>query len=398
MGQNYADASDEERAGPPGAGGSAAVALRNVSKRYEGVLAVDDLTLDVADGEFFALLGPSGCGKTTTLKVIGGFEAPTSGDVAIGGGSVVGLPPFKREVNTVFQNYALFPHLNVRDNVAFGLRMRRIGKLERQRSADEALERVHLQGLGGRRIDQLSGGQQQRVALARALVNRPRVLLLDEPLGALDLKLRKAMQLELKALQRDVGISFVYVTHDQEEALTMADRIAVMNRGKALQAAAPEEIYRRPATRFVAAFIGDSSFLAGHTNGSGSSEYSDVILDHGGRIYCTRSALSGRVSVAVRPEAIRLLAPTEHPEPGENVLQTNVETLEYAGGDTFIYLRTTGGERVMVRRPSQEVWNRPETQPGAPVLAVFDPQSAVIVPEDEPDVEAEPDTEAGVMP
>jgi ABC-type Fe3+/spermidine/putrescine transport system ATPase subunit len=180
--------------------------LRTVSKRYDAVLAVDELTLDVYDGEFFALLGPSGCGKTTTLKLIGGFEEPSAGEVAIGGQSVVSLPPFKRAVNTVFQHYALFPHLNVRDNVAFGLRMRGVGKLERRRLAEEALERVHLPGFGSRRANQLSGGQQQRVALARALVNQPRVLLLDEPLGALDLKLRKAMQLELKALQRDVGI------------------------------------------------------------------------------------------------------------------------------------------------------------------------------------------------
>jgi spermidine/putrescine transport system ATP-binding protein len=397
MGRGQADPSLEERVRPLTAMQAPAVELRGVSKRYETVVAVDDLSLEIRDGEFFALLGPSGCGKTTTLKLMGGFEDPSVGDVAIGGQSVVGLPPFRRDVNTVFQNYALFPHLTVRDNVAFGLRMRKVGKSVRRKQADEALERVHLHGLGGRQINQLSGGQQQRVALARALVNRPRVLLLDEPLGALDLKLRKAMQLELKALQRDVGISFVYVTHDQEEALTMADRIAVMNQGRALQIAAPEEIYERPATRFVAAFIGDSSFLSGRTNGSHGTNRTEVVLNSGERIRCVGSPLTGRVSVAVRPESIDLRLPSDSAVGEENLVPANVETVEYAGGDTFLFLRTTAGERLVVRRPSREVWNRPEAQPGAPVLAAFTTDAAVLVAEDQPDADAEPESGTEVM-
>lgn len=366
-----------------------AVGLSSVSKRYEQVLAVDNLSLEIRDGEFFALLGPSGCGKTTTLKLIGGFEEPTRGDVAIGGRSVVGLPPFKRAVNTVFQNYALFPHLCVRDNVAFGLRMRGIGKQERRARADEALERVQLGGMPRRRITELSGGQQQRIALARALVNRPRVLLLDEPLGALDLKLRKAMQLELKALQRDVGITFIYVTHDQEEALTMADRIAVMRAGKALQVGTPREIYERPNTRFVAAFIGESSFFPGTvTRSNGAS--ATVNLDSGEDLACLAAGASGRVAVAVRPENIQLRAADGAVEAGVNAVRVQLETVEYAGGDTFLFLRTLSGERVTVRRPSPEVWGRSDIHPGASLMATFSQRVTVVVPEEEAEVEAEP--------
>jgi len=359
-----------------------AVALNRVSKFYDQVLAVDDLSMTVADGEFFALLGPSGCGKTTTLKLIGGFEEPSSGQVEIGGRSVVGVPAFRRSVNTVFQNYALFPHLSVRDNVAFGLRMQGVARGERRRAADEALERVQLAGYGHRRVNELSGGQQQRVALARALVNRPRVLLLDEPLGALDLKLRKAMQLELKSLQRDVGISFVYVTHDQEEALTMADRIAVMNNGRALQVGSPRDIYERPETRFVAAFIGDSSFLAGRTNGSVDPDRTEVILDTGERVRCLRTGVEGRVVVSVRPENVRPVSPSTALDGVENAVRATVETVEYAGGDTYLFLRTTRGERLVARRPSAEVWNRPETEVGATVIAAFAADRAVVVPDD----------------
>jgi spermidine/putrescine transport system ATP-binding protein len=359
-----------------------AVTLRRVSKRYERVLAVDDLSLTVADGEFFALLGPSGCGKTTTLKLIGGFEEPSTGEVEIAGRSVLGLPAFKRSVNTVFQNYALFPHLNVRDNVAFGLRMRGISRGDRRRGAEEALERVHLGGFGRRRVHELSGGQQQRVALARALVNRPRVLLLDEPLGALDLKLRKAMQLELKTLQREVGICFVYVTHDQEEALTMADRIAVMNHGRALQVGPPKEIYERPTTRFVAGFIGDSSFLGGYMDGSQGTDRSEVILESGERLVCLEANASGRVAVSVRPENVRLLAPSAPVAAEENTVRATVDTVEYAGGDTYVFLRTTSGDRLLARRPSLELWNRFEAQPGSAVIAAFAPDCAVVVPEE----------------
>jgi ABC-type Fe3+/spermidine/putrescine transport system ATPase subunit len=237
------------------------VELRSVSKRFDDLTAVDELSLELAGGEFFTLLGPSGCGKTTTLRMIAGFERPDRGEIRIEGSDVAGLPPHRRPTNTVFQSYALFPHLSVRDNVAFGLKRKKVAKEEIGRRVEAELERVGLAAEANRRPAQLSGGQQQRVALARALVNLPKVLLLDEPLGALDLKLRKGLQVELKRIQREVGITFVYVTHDQEEALTMSDRIAVMNRGRIEQVGGPEEVYERPATTFVAGFIGVSNLM-----------------------------------------------------------------------------------------------------------------------------------------
>ncbi len=237
------------------------VELQGVSKRFGDLTAVEQLSLDLAGGEFFTLLGPSGCGKTTTLRMIAGFERPDEGEIRIEGADVAGLPPHRRPTNTVFQSYALFPHLSVRDNVAFGLKRKKVPKEEIGRRVEAELERVGLAAEANRRPAQLSGGQQQRVALARALVNLPKVLLLDEPLGALDLKLRKGLQVELKRIQREVGITFVYVTHDQEEALTMSDRIAVMNRGRVEQVGSPEDVYERPATTFVAGFIGVSNLL-----------------------------------------------------------------------------------------------------------------------------------------
>jgi spermidine/putrescine transport system ATP-binding protein len=240
-----------------------AVELREVSKRFGEVEAVHQVSLQIREGEFFSLLGPSGCGKTTTLRMIAGFERPDAGEILIRGQRMNEVPPFHRPVNTVFQHYALFPHMTVFENVAFGLEMKRLPREEIRRRVAEALRLVRLTGLENRYPRQLSGGQQQRVALARALVNRPAVLLLDEPLGALDLKLRKEMQLELKNLQHQVGITFIYVTHDQEEAMTMSDRIAVMNQGRVLQVGTPVEIYERPATRFVADFIGETNFLEG---------------------------------------------------------------------------------------------------------------------------------------
>ncbi len=240
-----------------------AVELRDVVKRFGTVVAVNHVTVHIRDGEFFSLLGPSGCGKTTTLRMIAGFEMPSSGEIYIGGQYQGYLPAYQRPVNTVFQNYALFPHLTVRQNVRFGLEMQGIDRDEMARRVSEALELVHLNGFEQRRPKQLSGGQQQRVALARALVNHPKVLLLDEPLGALDLKLRKAMQVELKALQEQVGITFIYVTHDQEEALTMSDRIGVMHQGKLLQVGPAREVYEAPQSRFVSDFIGDTNYLEG---------------------------------------------------------------------------------------------------------------------------------------
>src|SRR5436853_5425330 len=243
------------------------VRLEGVTKRFEDVTAVDDLSLEIERGSFFALLGPSGCGKTTTLRMIGGFEEPTAGTIYLGDEPVSGRPPYKRDVNTVFQSYALFPHLSIFENVAFGLRRRGVRGADARGRVESILELVGLAGLGKRKPRQLSGGQQQRVALARALVNKPRVLLLDEPLGALDLKLRKQMQLELKAIQNDVGVTFIHVTHDQEEAMTMADSIAVMNRGRVEQLGTPSELYETPRTAFVAGFLGVSNLIQGDVRG-----------------------------------------------------------------------------------------------------------------------------------
>src|SRR4051795_11192582 len=255
-----------ERAAEPS--GTPDVRLDRVTKRFEDVVAVDDLSLEIDRGRFYALLGPSGCGKTTTLRMIGGFEEPTAGAIYLGDREVSGLPAYKRDVNTVFQSYALFPHLSIFENVAFGLRRKGNRGRELEGKVEQILDLVQLGGYGKRKPRQLSGGQQQRVALARALVNSPRVLLLDEPLGALDLKLRKEMQLFIKALQHDVGITFVHVTHDQEEAMTMADQIAVMNKGKIEQLGTPDELYERPKTAFVAGFLGISNLLLGKVAGA----------------------------------------------------------------------------------------------------------------------------------
>ena len=239
------------------------MALGEVTKRFGSTVAVDDVDLEIGDGEFFSLLGPSGSGKTTCLRLIAGFETPDEGRILLHGEDVSDLPPYARDVNTVFQDYALFPHMTVAENVGYGLMVRKVGLAERSERVEQALALVHLEGLGGRRPAQLSGGQRQRVALARALINRPSVLLLDEPLGALDLKLRQAMQVELKALQREVGITFVFVTHDQEEALTMSDRIAVFNHGRIEQVGSPPEVYENPTSTFVAGFVGTSNIIGG---------------------------------------------------------------------------------------------------------------------------------------
>jgi putative spermidine/putrescine transport system ATP-binding protein len=243
--------------------GTPAISVRGLSKHYEQVRAVDGLDLDIEDGEFFSMLGPSGSGKTTVLRLIAGFEPPTEGTIRLGGDDVTTRAPYDRDVNTVFQDYAIFPHMSVQENVEYGLRVKKVPRSERRKRAEEALTTVRLEGYAGRRPHQLSGGQRQRVALARALVNRPKVLLLDEPLGALDLKLRREMQVELKEIQREVGITFVFVTHDQEEALTMSDRIAVFNEGRIKQLATPVELYEKPASAFVAGFVGTSNLIEG---------------------------------------------------------------------------------------------------------------------------------------
>ncbi len=369
---------------------AAALELAGVTKRYGEVLAVDDLDVTIAPGEFFALLGPSGCGKTSTLKMMAGFESPDAGRISLGGKEVTDDPPFRRDVNLVFQDYALFPHLNLRDNVAFGLKIKGVRRAERRRRAEEMLERVALPGLGERRIKEVSGGQQQRVALARALINHPKVLLLDEPLGALDLKLRKTMQLELKAIQRDVGISFVYVTHDQEEALAMADRIAVMSAGRALQVGSPTEIYNHPANRFVADFIGESSFLAGSPS-AGDGQLVPFRLSSGEQILAVRGAAPGAVAMAmVRPEHVVLQCSDEH-TPGSassNRVTAHVAELEYGGSDIHYFLTTAGGDRLISRMPA----SAQTFAPGEQVLACFPADRTVLVQAEADSQHPEPDT------
>jgi spermidine/putrescine transport system ATP-binding protein len=311
------------------------VRLAGLTKRFDDVVAVDDLSLEIQRGSFFALLGPSGCGKTTTLRMIGGFEEPTEGTIYLGDQEVTGLPPYKRDVNTVFQSYALFPHLNVLENVAFGLRRKGVKSKDARGRVKEMLRIVGLEGMEGRKPRQLSGGQQQRVALARALVNRPQVLLLDEPLGALDLKLRKQMQLELKAIQHDVEITFIHVTHDQEEAMTMADRIAVMNGGRIEQLGAPTELYEEPQTAFVAGFLGVSNLIPGTVTGLES-----VRLRGGPEVQITREALRGRagsVAVGIRPEKIEL------GDGQPNGLQGTVVESAYVGVATQYIVETQCG-------------------------------------------------------
>jgi putative spermidine/putrescine transport system ATP-binding protein len=296
-----------------GAAVGAGVRLNRLRKEFGPVVAVDSIDLDISDGEFFAVLGPSGSGKTTVLRMIAGFELPTAGTVELGGVDVTRQPPFRRDVNTVFQDYALFPHMSVAQNVEYGLRVKGVGKAERARSAGEALEMVRLEGMGARRPAQLSGGQRQRVALARALVNRPRVLLLDEPLGALDLKLREQMQVELKSIQRGVGVTFVFVTHDQDEALTLCDRLAVMREGRLEQVGAAQDVYESPATRFVAEFVGTSNVISGDA---------------------ARALLDSESSVAIRPEKITVAARgVAH---GDVHVDGMVREIVYAGSATRI--------------------------------------------------------------
>ena len=334
-----------------------------VSKRFGDLLAVDDLSLDLASGEFFTLLGPSGCGKTTTLRMIAGFEQPSEGEVRIEGTDVAGLPPHKRPTNTVFQSYALFPHLSVEDNVAFGLKRKRVPREEIGPRVAAELERVGLGGEARRRPAQLSGGMQQRVALARALVNLPKVLLLDEPLGALDLKLRKGLQIELKRIQREVGITFVYVTHDQEEALTMSDRIAVMNRGRVEQVGDPEEVYERPATTFVAGFIGVSNLMPASVTAPG-----ELKLENGPAVPISADGLATgeRCHAVVRPEKLHIdaLAAGGSSANGLPHVEGIVESSVYLGTATQIVVDIGGDVRMTVLVPNASEAERRELPGG----------------------------------
>jgi putative spermidine/putrescine transport system ATP-binding protein len=314
--------------------GTPAVTLEHVVKRFaDEVVAVDGVNLEIADGEFFSMLGPSGSGKTTTLRMIAGFETPTEGRILLHGEDVTTVPPFDRDVNTVFQDYALFPHMTIGENVAYGLVVRKVPRDERDRRVADAIRMVRLEGYERRRPAQLSGGQRQRVALARALVNRPRVLLLDEPLGALDLKLREEMQIELKAIQGQVGITFIYVTHDQQEALVMSDRIAVFNRGKIEQVGTPADIYEHPTTTFVASFVGTSNLLKGNV---------------------AQAVCGMRGTYTVRPEKIRLGEPSDAPVPGEQSTLGRIREVVYLGPDTRYFVTLdVGGELVVTQQNLQ---------------------------------------------
>jgi spermidine/putrescine transport system ATP-binding protein len=332
-----------------------AVELRDVSKTFgadrneQTVRAVHHIHLTIGSGEFFTLLGPSGCGKTTTLRMIAGFETPSSGEILIQGKPVSKVPPYRRPVNTVFQNYALFPHLTIEQNVAFGLNVKGVPKDEQKRRVQEALDLVRLPNMGHRKPNQISGGQQQRVALARALVNRPAVLLLDEPLGALDYKLRQAMQFELKALQHEVGITFIYVTHDQEEALTMSDRIAVMSQGEVLQVGTPIQIYERPAYRFVANFIGETNFLEGKVIAANGGNRCVVETASGVPVsgsYYQPLSVGDQVSISIRPEKIRIHE--NQPAARPNLFEVRVENVAYIGSDTQLLITMPHGDKLRV--------------------------------------------------
>jgi spermidine/putrescine transport system ATP-binding protein len=355
------------------------VELLEVRKSFGDVVAVDGVSLRIERGEFFSMLGPSGCGKTTTLRMIAGFEHPTAGAITIEGRAMGETPAFARNVNTVFQHYALFPHMTVAENVGFGLRMKGERRPVIASRVTEALELVRLAGYGQRRPRELSGGQQQRVAVARALVNRPAVLLLDEPLGALDLKLRKEMQAELKHLQKSVGITFVYVTHDQEEALTMSDRIAVMNGGRVVQCGSPEEIYERPATRFVADFIGESNFIDGTICDLDASR-AGIDVPGAGRIGATLHAPStatvgSPATIAIRPESVHLAVA----DSGQAQLRGRIAELVYRGSDTDVVVRVADHVVIKARQPRGATAPGSQLDVGTTVSLSWDPDHARVL-------------------
>jgi spermidine/putrescine transport system ATP-binding protein len=362
-----------------------AIEFQQVVKRFGTVVAVDQVSFQIRSGEFFSLLGPSGCGKTTSLRLIAGFEDPDEGQILIDGQPQQGLPPHRRAVNTVFQNYALFPHMTVYQNVAFGLEMEKIPEGEKRRRVQNVLELVRLPGMENRKPNQLSGGQQQRVALARALVKNPKVLLLDEPLGALDLKLRKAMQVELKLLQHQIGITFVYVTHDQEEALTMSDRISVMSEGHVLQTGAPRDIYENPHSRFVADFIGETNLIPARVESAGEALTVSLVS---GQQLLVEPASAGlqagaRALLSIRPEKIQLARadePASSAGDGLTSLPGQVLQAVYLGTDTRYIVDLPGGIQIIARLQNL---NGAETRflPGDPVHVSWDTHHARVLKE-----------------
>jgi spermidine/putrescine transport system ATP-binding protein len=364
----------EARARDAATGRDVAVELAGITKRFGQFVAVDDLTLDIYEGEFFSLLGPSGCGKTTTLRMIAGFEEPTEGGISVAGDPVRGVPPYRRPVNTVFQSYAIFPHLNVFDNVAFGLRRAGVKGDELGRRVVDACEMVQLSGFEKRKPNMLSGGQQQRVALARALVNRPKVLLLDEPLGALDLKLRKEMQLYLKELQHEVGITFIYVTHDQEEALTMSDRIAVMNEGRVQQVADPPTLYERPNNRFVADFIGQTNVFSGTVEAADDGRVT-LVTPSGEKIEATAGeagvVVGQEAHAAVRPEKVRFGGG------GDNAMTVRIHQIVYLGVSTQYIADLPSGEKLVLYQQNTAEEAHPEI--GEDVRVSWDARNCLIL-------------------
>ena len=370
-------------AGAAGAGRSGQIRLEGVFKRYGAVTVIDDLSLTIEPGTFYALLGPSGCGKTTTLRMIGGFETPSSGRICLDGDDVTDRPPNKRDVNTVFQSYALFPHLTVRKNVQFGMERRRVSKAEVVARATEALESVQLTHLADRRPSALSGGQQQRVALARALVNRPHALLLDEPLGALDLRLRRQLQVEIKRVQQEVGITFVHVTHDQEEAMTMADVIAVMNRGRIEQAGSARDLYDHPATAFVANFLGQSNLVGASITGTDGD--ATVVQTAGGarfRVPARRVASrTGELAVGVRPEKVWIseLDDLDADPARTNRLRARVVTSAFLGVSLQYNVRTEAGDDLIVTVQNNARETAPWVADGTEVELSWEPDHTFVV-------------------
>ena len=371
------------------------IRLEELCKKFDDVVAVDGIDIYMPPGEFFTLLGPSGCGKTTTLRMIAGFERPTSGRILLDGNDVARVPPHQRNVNTVFQSYALFPHLDVAKNVAFGLKYHKLSKDERAKRVAEALELVDMTDFGRRKADQLSGGQQQRVALARALVLRPRVLLLDEPLGALDAQLRKNLQVELKTLQAELGITFIFVTHDQAEALTMSDRIAVMNGGHVEQAASPKEIYEEPDTVFVADFLGVSNLLAATAVGQDGAACAVKVGDRTLRAKQGAMDAEGDVKVMIRPERIAI---EPHTNQGEQRLPGMVERSVYLGGSYELHIRVLGGELLKAMVPNDGGVSAPALEPGAAVCLYLPPEALRVLIQTEPEEANEPDEESADVP